>query len=51
MFWIGLIVVRIGFQKHHVFRSFDIGTSWKMGQIKARVGHRLGLGEFHDEKG
>ena len=36
MFWIGLIVVRIDFQKHHVFRSCDISTSWKMGQTKVR---------------
>ena len=40
MFWIGLIVVRIDFQKHNVFRSCDIGISWKMGQIKVRVGVR-----------
>ena len=40
MFSIGLIVVRIYFQQHHVFRSFDIGTSWKMGQIKVRDGVR-----------
>ena len=51
MFWIGLIVVRIDFQKYHVFRPCDIDTSWNMGQIKVRVGHGLDLGEFHDEKG
>ena len=38
MFWIGLIVVRIEFEKHQVFKSCDIGTLWNMEQIKVRVG-------------
>ena len=38
IFWIWLIIVRIEFQQHHVFRSCDIITSWNMGQIKVRVG-------------
>ena len=36
MFWIGLIIVRIDFQQHHVFRSCDISTSWNMGVKNVR---------------